>query len=66
MHTKVRRSNLLGRMRRIMQDTKVEVTSESQPTDKPVRGARSKSSFDDAEYERWSEKLRSRSNSRDK
>jgi general secretion pathway protein A len=38
---------------------KVEAKSESKPTDTRVPGSRSKSSFNDGEYERWLEKLRS-------
>jgi hypothetical protein len=44
-----------------MQDTQVKGTSESQPTETPVRHSTPKSRFDDAEYERWSEKLRNTS-----
>jgi hypothetical protein len=42
-----------------MQDTQVKERSESQATETPVRPTTTKSRFDDAEYERWSEKLRS-------
>jgi len=41
-----------------MQNTQVKVRTESQPTDTAVQVSASKSKFDDAEYERWSEKLR--------
>jgi hypothetical protein len=61
-----RRTSLLGRMCQNMEDTHVKASSEIQPKDTPVQGERSKSRFDDAEYERWSEKLRSRSNSKGK
>jgi hypothetical protein len=44
-----------------MQDTQVEERSESQPTDTPVQRLTPISRFDDAEYERWSEKIRSAS-----
>jgi hypothetical protein len=42
-----------------MKDTQPDARPESQPTDTPVRGSTSKSSFNDAEYERWSKKLQS-------
>jgi hypothetical protein len=48
-------------MSRNMEDTQVKERIESQPTDTPVRGLTPISRFDDAEYERWSEKLRSAS-----
>jgi hypothetical protein len=41
-----------------MEDTQVKERSESQPTDAPVQQLTPISRFDDAEYERWSEKLR--------
>jgi hypothetical protein len=41
-----------------MEDTQVKARVESQLTDAPVSESRSNSRFDDAEYERWSEKLR--------
>jgi hypothetical protein len=66
MNGQVRQNNPLGRMSQNMQETKVEVKSESQTTVKPVQGSRSKSSFDHAEYERWSETLRSRRDSKNK
>jgi len=49
-----------------MQDTQVQTRSESQPTDTPVQTAVSKSSFDNAEYERWSQNLRNRMASKGK
>lgn len=49
-----------------MHETKVETSTESQPIDAPLRGAKSKSSFNDAEYQRWSESLRNRGNSKNK
>jgi len=49
-----------------MEDTKIEEKSEIQPTDLPIQQSGSKSSFNNAEYERWSEYLRSRGNSKDK
>ena len=48
-----------------MQESKVEVTTEVQQIAAPVRAAIAKSSFNDAEYQRWSEKLRNR-NRKDK
>jgi len=62
----VRQTSLLGRMCQNMEDTHVKASSEIQPKDTPDQGTRSKSRFDDAEYERWSEKLRSRGNSKGK
>ena len=49
-----------------MQDTQVQTSSESQLTDTPVQTAISKSSFDNAEYERWSQNLRNRMASKGK
>jgi len=49
-----------------MEDTQLKTRSESQQTDTPVQGSKSKSSFNNAEYERWSEKLRSRNGSKNK
>jgi hypothetical protein len=44
-----------------MQDTQVEEAPQIQPTDAPVQRLTPISRFDDAEYERWSEKIRSAS-----
>jgi hypothetical protein len=52
--------NLLGRISENMQETKVEVRSETQPVNVRVAEPRFKSSFDNAEYQRWCEKLRNR------
>jgi hypothetical protein len=41
-----------------MENTQVKTSSESQPKVTTVRMTASKSRFDDAEYARWSEKLR--------
>jgi hypothetical protein len=41
-----------------MEDTQVKARAETQPIETPVKESRSNSRFDDAEYERWSEKLR--------
>jgi hypothetical protein len=41
-----------------MEDTQVKTSSERRPKDTSVQVPKSKSSFDDAEYARWSEKLR--------
>jgi hypothetical protein len=41
-----------------MQDTQVKEEAQSQSTDTPVHQTTLKSRFDDAEYERWCEKLR--------
>ena len=43
-----------------MQETKVAVRTETQPVTARVADSRFKSSFDNAEYQRWSEKLASR------
>jgi len=53
--------SLLGRMSETMQETKVEVRIETQPVNARVAEPRFKSSFDNAEYQRWCEKLRNRS-----
>jgi hypothetical protein len=44
-----------------MQETKVEVRNETQPVNLREAEQRFKSSFDNAEYQRWCEKLRNRS-----
>jgi hypothetical protein len=49
-----------------MEETQLKESSEIQPKDTPVHGAKSNSRFDDAEYERWSEKLRNRGTSKGK
>jgi hypothetical protein len=41
-----------------MQDTQVKTRTENEQVGTAVQGSKSKSRFDDAEYERWSEKLR--------
>jgi hypothetical protein len=41
-----------------MEDTQLKTSSESQPKVTAVQAPKSKSRFDDAEYARWSEKLR--------
>ncbi len=43
-----------------MQNQQVKVKTEVQPMQAPAQGTNLKSRFNDAEYERWSEKLRSR------
>jgi hypothetical protein len=45
-----------------MEDTQVKSRSENQPADTPVQVPNLKSRFDDAEYARWSEKLRAARN----
>jgi hypothetical protein len=47
-----------------MQETKVEVRTETQPVNLRVAEPRFKSSFDNAEYQRWCERLRNRSKSK--
>jgi hypothetical protein len=44
-----------------MQETKVAVRTETQPVTPRAADQRFKSSFDNAEYQRWSEKLANRS-----
>jgi hypothetical protein len=41
-----------------MQDTQVKMTTESQTNEAPLQQSIPVSRFDDAEYERWCEKLR--------
>ena len=53
-------------MSKIMQDTQVKETTESRSVETPVSQAVTKSRFDEAEYQRWSEKLRSAAASKDK
>jgi hypothetical protein len=48
-----------------MQDTNVESRHETQQIDAPVRATKMQSSFNEAEYQRWCEKLRNRSRSKD-
>jgi hypothetical protein len=62
---RVRDSDLLGRMRLNMQETQVKERPESQATETSVQGS-AQSRFNNAEYERWSEKLRNRNRSKDK
>jgi hypothetical protein len=66
MSDQARPSNPTRRIDPIMEDTQLKTRSESQQTDTPVQGSKSKSSFNNAEYERWSEKLRSRNGSKNK
>jgi hypothetical protein len=47
-----------------MQDTQVKEESQIQQTDTPVHRLTPISRFDDAEYERWSEKIRSAASKR--
>ena len=49
-----------------MQETKVDVSKEIQTIVAPREEEKFKSSFDNAEYHRWSEKLRNRNRSKDK
>lgn len=56
--------NLLGRIGENMQETKVAVRTETQPVTARVAEPRFKSSFDNAEYKRWSEKLANRNKSK--
>jgi len=49
-----------------MQDSQVKAGPESQPTVTPAQGPKPKSSFNNAEYERWSQNLRSRNGSKGK
>ena len=47
-----------------MQETQMEAKSETVEKEIPVRESDLKSSFNDAEYERWSENLRQRNGSK--
>ena len=49
-----------------MQDTKIEEAPEVHADNTAVREVKAKSSFDNAEYERWCEKLRNRGRSANK
>ena len=53
-------------MSKNMQDTQVKEKVENRSTETSVRQAVAKSRFDEAEYQRWSEKLRSASAPKDK
>lgn len=55
-----------GRIGRQMENTKVQEHPEVQSATTPVRESKAKSSFDNAEYERWCEKLRNRRRSASK
>ena len=57
---KMRERSLAGRIGRHMENTKVQEHPEVQSANTPVRELKTKSSFDNAEYERWCEKLRNR------
>jgi hypothetical protein len=59
-----RPDNLTRRKSQNMQDSQVKVGTESQPTEPPAQGPKTKSSFNNAEYERWSAKLRNRNGSK--
>jgi len=49
-----------------MQESQRDKSPENQPAEKGDRTSTPKSSFNDAEYERWSEKLRNAGRSKDK
>ena len=49
-----------------MQDTQVEERTENREKEETMRASALKSSFNDAEYERWSQNLRSKANSKNK
>jgi hypothetical protein len=49
-----------------MQDTQVKTMTENQTAEIPVQQSIPVSRFDDAEYERWSEKIRSASSKANK
>ncbi len=48
-----------------MQDTNIEPRPGTQQANPPVRTTKMQSSFNEAEYQRWSERLRDRSRSKD-
>lgn len=49
-----------------MQDTQVKTSSENRAIDATVEESKSKSTFNNAEYERWSQNLRNRTGSKSK
>jgi hypothetical protein len=51
---------LTGRNDKNMQDTTVQPISETQPLNIPAVQTKMSSSFNEAEYQRWAEKLRNR------
>jgi hypothetical protein len=50
--------NLTRRMSQDMENQQVKVKTEPQPAPAPAQGPKLKSRFDNAEYQRWSEKLK--------
>lgn len=62
----MRHRSLTGRIGHHMQDTKIEEAPEVHADNTAVREVKAKSSFDNAEYERWCEKLRNRGRSANK
>ena len=54
----MRKRSLAGRIAQHMQDTKIEEVPEVQAVNTSVGVVKAKSTFDNAEYERWSAKLR--------
>jgi len=64
MGDQARPDNLTRRKSQNMQDSQIKVGTESQPTERPAQGPKTKSSFNNAEYERWSAKLRNRTGSK--
>jgi len=49
-----------------MENQQVKVKTEAKPAHVPAQGTKLKSRFDDAEYQRWNEKLKSRNSSKNK
>jgi len=49
-----------------MQDTQVEERAENRQKEEPMRVSALKSHFNDAEYERWSQSLQNKTNSKNK
>jgi hypothetical protein len=60
------KQNLTRRKSQDMQNSQVKVKVEEQQVHTPVPASSLKSRFNDAEYERWSEKIRSRHGSKNK
>ena len=66
MGVRKRPHNLTRRMSQDMHNQEVKVKTEIQSAAVPAPAQNSKSRFNDAEYERWNEKLKSRNSSKSK
>jgi hypothetical protein len=58
--------NLTRRKSQDMQNAQVKEKIQAVPVQTPVQSSTTKSRFNDAEYERWNEKIRNRNGSKNK